>query len=178
MKPLFDPFSDRTARDIRNGLSSALVAHLAGDEVGAVGRVAELWLAKGIGSPYEAYIRDRRKRYADLINVIESRDILDVRLQAIEMWNAGLFFEMHELLETIWHPAQGVERQALKGLIQAAGVYVHQQRGHLKAARGLARRARENLLQAGAGLPFIRNLDALIASLEEPQSIPENLIPN
>lgn len=156
MKPLFDPFNDRTARDIRNGLSSALVAHLTGEEVGAVGRVAERWRAEVAGALYEDYIRDRRQRYEALINLIESRIILDVRLQAIEMWNAGLFFEMHELLETIWRPAQGVERQALKGLIQAAGVYVHLERDNIRAAMGLARRARKHLLNAHDGLTFIR----------------------
>jgi len=45
---------------------------------------------------------------------------------------------MHELLETIWHQSRDPERSALKGWIQAAGVYVHFQRGKKDVACSLA----------------------------------------
>ena len=55
--------------------------------------------------------------------------MVDPRYQAIYLWNLELFFEMHELLETIWLKTPEPERSALKGLIRAAGVYYHFKRG-------------------------------------------------
>ena len=39
---------------------------------------------------------------------------------AAALFNAGLFFEVHELLEECWRPAQGPARTLLQGLIQVA----------------------------------------------------------
>jgi predicted metal-dependent hydrolase len=91
------------------------------------------------------------------------------------LWNVGLFFELHELLETIWHGTQGIERTGLKGLIQAAGVYVHRQRENIDAASGLAQRARQNLLAGKDHLNFIANLAQLIECLADPSQPPPRL---
>ena len=42
---IFDPYSDRLARDIRNGLSSALVNELTGNVDGPLSAVADDWLS-------------------------------------------------------------------------------------------------------------------------------------
>lgn len=164
----FDPFSDRLARDIRNSLSSALVSDLSAGKADSVDEVADSWRRQALEPLYQNYIHQTRERYRQVKQRIRSAHIQDPRLQAVVLWNAGLFFELHELLETIWHDTQGAARVGIKGLIQAAGVYVHQLRGNLDAARGLAERARRNLSIGQDCLSFIANLAQLIHSLEYP----------
>jgi hypothetical protein len=60
----------------------------------------------------------------------------------------------------------------LKGLIQAAGVYVHANMGNQKASQGLALRAIDHLLAGMEQLRFITNLDQLIESLKDPSQPP------
>ena len=70
--------------------------------------------------------------------VIESRplDPPDATLEstlhaAALLFDAGLYFEVHELLEPRWLGADGRDRTALQGLIQVAVV-----RAHLKFTAG------------------------------------------
>lgn len=163
----FDPFSDRLARDLRNDLSSALVEQLTGKASDAIARQAELWRAKGLASVYATFMDQRLKSYRTVLAEIERAGCSDPRHQAVILWNAGLFFELHELLETIWHRAKGPERTALKGMIQAAGAFVHNLRGKPKAAGGLAQRARQHLQEGAGALGYIANLDRLIDDLEQ-----------
>ena len=163
-----DPFSDRTARDLRNSLSSALVRDLTAGGGEGVDSVADRWLAEAVAENYTQYVTERRHRYAQVLEDIRSRGLRDARLQAVMLWNAGLFFELHELLETIWTSAPEPARTALKGWIQAAGACLHLERGKPDAARGLARRARGHLAAGAASLSFIANLDDLIEALGRP----------
>jgi predicted metal-dependent hydrolase len=84
---------------------------------------------------------------------------------------------VHELLETVWLSTAGNERKALRGLIQAAGVFVHRGRNHHKAAQGLARRAMKSLEAASPYLGFIEDLAPLIASLKDATAKPPILNP-
>ncbi len=174
----FDPFNDRTSRDIRNSLSTALVNQLTRQAGATVEEVAASWLEKMHQPVYHDYVHHCRKQYRKVSSRIDAQGIRDPRLQAVELWNGGLFFELHELLETVWHGAQGAERTGLKGLIQAAGAYVHRRRGNLKAARGLARRARIHLATGAQALGFVANLDTLMDSLETVSVSPPALIPH
>lgn len=162
----FDPFVDRTARDIRNGLSSAFIEELADDVAGLVKGVAEQWLSVDMPKIYTDYIRNRQMLYQKVASEIRSGNISNPRFQAVLMWNEELFFELHELLEGVWMKTRGEEKMALKGLIQAAGAYVHIRRGKTEAANGLARRARKYISDASAELGFIANLDELIENLD------------
>lgn len=176
MKP-FDPFSDRTSRDIRNSLSSALVTELCGEGDPDVDTVAGRWLDQVDEEPYRSYIAQCRVRYGRVLHHIRNLQIEGARKQAVVLWNFRLFFEMHELLETIWLESSGKERDALKGLIQAAGAYVHLLRGKPEPARKLAHRAGQNIRKAHAYLPFIGNLDQLLHGLERLAEPPPKLLP-
>lgn len=176
MSGTFDPFNDRLARDIRNSLSSALVSDLSAGCDGSIEEVARHWELQHLSAIYQDYIRQTLERYRQVGAHIKAAGIQDPRHQSLVLWNAGLFFELHELLETIWHGTQGPERTGLKGLIQAAGVYVHQMRGNLTAARGLARRAIQNLLAGEAQLDFIANLEQLTEGLHDPSRPPPRLV--
>ena len=65
-------------------------------------------------------------------------------LKGIELFNAGSFYECHEVLEEIWLRAEGTEREFLHALIQAAAALHHDQRGNLKGAEGVFTRAKRN----------------------------------
>ncbi|MGD8843959.1 MAG: DUF309 domain-containing protein [Desulfobacteraceae bacterium] len=171
-----DPFSDRMSRDIRNALSSALVTELCGEQDRYVDTVAGRWLDDVGEEPYRSYIEQSRVRYGRVLDHIRKRQIRGTRNHAVVLWNFGLFFEMHELLETIWLGSSGKERDALKGLIQAAGAYVHLLRGKPVPARKLAHRARKNIRKAKEYLSFIGNLDQLLHCLEQLADPPPKLL--
>jgi hypothetical protein len=84
---------------------------------------------------------------------------------ALVLWNLGLFFEVHEVVERLWRAAGGGRREALKGLVQAAGVFVHLEAGRPEPAAHLAARAAQRLDRWRKNLPEISNLDDLLAGL-------------
>ncbi len=53
------------------------------------------------------------------------------------LFDAGLYFEVHELLEPHWMRAEGSEREALQGLIQIAVGFQHLANGSVAGARAL-----------------------------------------
>lgn len=53
------------------------------------------------------------------------------------LFAAGLYFEVHEILEPHWMRAEGETRETLQGLIQAAVGYQHLANGNLAGARAL-----------------------------------------
>ncbi len=57
--------------------------------------------------------------------------------QAGVLFEAGLYFEVHELLEPHWMRADGRTREMLQGLIQAAVGYQHLANGNVAGARAL-----------------------------------------
>ena len=60
------------------------------------------------------------------------------RLQAAGLlFDAGLHFEVHEVLEPHWAAAQGDARETLQGLIQIAVGYQHLANGNHAGARSL-----------------------------------------
>lgn len=96
---------------------------------------------------------------------------------AAALFDAGLGFEVHELLEAHWTRASGDEREALQGLIQIAVGYQHLANGNLKGARALLEEGRARL--AGRRLadldlePFVRAVAASVSRLDrQPGPIP------
>jgi predicted metal-dependent hydrolase len=60
-------------------------------------------------------------------------------LRYFELFNAGDFFEAHEVLEDLWVVEVGEVRNYYKGLIMVAVAVLHWQRGNLAGARRLYR---------------------------------------
>ena len=54
--------------------------------------------------------------------------------QAADLFDAGLYFEVHELLEAYWMRSEGATREALQGLIQIAVGFQHLVNGNLEGA--------------------------------------------
>ena len=61
--------------------------------------------------------------------------------QARVLFDARLYFEVHELLEPHWAPAEGADREALQGLIQTAAALHHLDGGNVAGARSVLRDA-------------------------------------
>ena len=168
----FDPFKYRLARDIRNTLSEAFVNALVKLDRTEYQNAAEKWLAGNLDNVYSGYIKARLKRYAQVFEKINVNRINDAKIQALVIWNHELFFEVHDHLEHLWQQTSGDEGQALKGLIQAAGVYIHLKFNHRQAAERLAIKSSERIKKYAACLSFIANLNLLIDKLQSLDGVP------
>lgn len=163
--PGFDPFNDRPSRTVRNTLSERLGECLARRNVFS-GPPDDL-LACFPQKPCRDYIADRVMRYRKASREVQAVGGSPVACAAV-LWRHGLYFEAHEVLEPHWLATSGEEREGLKGLIQAAGVYVHREAGHDAAAVSLARKAAARLQRYGhaIGDGEAMNIQRLVASLE------------
>lgn len=174
----FDPFCDRRCRDIRNHLCISFVEGLERMNPLVFKKEIEKWRAKDLSAVHMEYIDDRERLYFQVFDRIRKNSIDDAITRALICWNEGLFFEVHQILEDLWDTAIGERREAIKGLIQAAGVYVHLEAGRGEAARKLGRRAAERLNRLRHCFPFLSNLDELLERLEMADPNPPTLIPS
>jgi uncharacterized protein len=65
--------------------------------------------------------------------------------EGIDLFNQERFWEAHELLEEIWHPATGVERDMIQGLILTAAAFVHYQKNQNDVCVSILGRAKRKL---------------------------------
>jgi hypothetical protein len=172
----FDPFEDRISRDIRNTLSEAFVRALSGTDQSGYRDVADNWCAKNPSEIYLKYIQNRVPRYDRVFKQIRAYHLDDALLQCLVIWNHELFFEVHDHLEGIWIQATGDKRQALKGLIKAAGVYIHNEYGRRQAVKSLSIKSHNLIRQYSDSLTFITNLDVLAQKLIARDPIPPRLV--
>ena len=171
----FNPFTDRTARDIRNTLSESFAAALAAMDPAGYLIAARKWRSQKLSARYTNYIDIRLQRYDFVFNTIREYRIDDPFKQAVVIWNQSLFFEFHDHLETLWKAATGDQRQMLKGLIKAAGVYVHLEQLHEQAAKNLAMKSFDLLRQYRHCLAFISNSEMFLDKLKKCDRIPPQL---
>lgn len=86
--------------------------------------------------------------------------------RGVELFNAGLYWEAHEVWEEAWIPDRhGPDRGLYKGLIQAAAGCLHYRRGN---ARGAVSKWRSGAAYLRPYLPRHRGLDlaSLVALVE------------
>jgi len=147
---------------VRDALANLFVAAAAGD-VQARADVAALaaW-GRGEGSPpdlhaedrsplftadgslapafaeLEPYVRDRSVRFAAACAWLDTDErCSDVLERAGAAWDAGLFFEVHEIVEPVWLETTGAARENLQGVIMAGAALHHLSNGNLAGSRGL-----------------------------------------
>jgi len=65
--------------------------------------------------------------------------------EGIELFNAGRFFECHDVWEEVWKRATSAEKLFFQGMIQAAVAILHAQRGNPRGARSTWAKARAKL---------------------------------
>ena len=130
---------------------------------------AATWITSD--DPRHAHLAHRRARAA--AHALEREPLWprdlglgDVLRAAAVLFDAGLHFEVHDLLEPHWGTADGPARQALQGLIQVAVGYQHHANGNLRGAVALLGEGSERL-ETGAlpGLDLVAFAAAVRASL-------------
>ncbi len=99
------------------------------------------WLTAGEGR-FEGRLRERAqaalRALASDSGLTGGASIAEALALAGALFDAGLYFEVHEVLEPHWMRArEAEERQALQGLIQVAVGYQHFADGNLAGARSL-----------------------------------------
>jgi hypothetical protein len=135
-------------RALRDAVATAIAAALTRREnVPALARLAE-----GLTRPPEAAdAADRQaaaERAARALHVVErywqaeggrrDADAVERALtQAACLFEAGLFFEVHEILEAVWRTLEGEPRRFIQGLIQIAVAFHHLEAGNAAGARTL-----------------------------------------
>ena len=82
--------------------------------------------------------------------------------KAVELFNAGHYFEAHEVLERLWLAADGPDRELYQGVLQVAVGLHHEARGNRKGAASMLAKgvARLTLLAPSClGIDLARLLD-------------------
>ena len=70
---------------------------------------------------------------------------LEVLRQGIQLFNEERFWECHEVLEQIWHPARGAERDIIQGMILTAAALVHAQKDETEISLTMLKKAENKL---------------------------------
>jgi predicted metal-dependent hydrolase len=131
---------NRLAALILEALGDSRARRLLAELTDPRGVAGQQWLAPSEG-PWSAALAERAARAAAAMRALPleraasglGRTLSD----AAALFDAGLFFEVHELLEPTWTAATGVEREVLQGLIQVAVGYQHLANGNLRGAQAL-----------------------------------------
>jgi len=173
--PDFDPFNDRLARDIRNALAETMVANLPTLDSAPVEDCAAAFAAGEITDAHRVYLHDRLRRYQRAYATLREHETTDPFQQALVLWDANLFFEVHEIMESLWKKSTGDEKLALQAMFRAAGTYVHLEQGNKTAARSMADKAIAGFSAYGKSLPALIDLNALCNALSELSSTAPSL---
>ncbi len=165
----FDPFCDRLSRDIRNQLSESILACLRTMSLDPAREVAQRYLSQQPGPEQVTYIEKRLilfQRFLDRVG----EGTQDVLWQGLVLWDLGLHFEVHEVLEHAWHRAKGEEKLLLQAMIRAAGVYIKGDYGYHEAAAKLAAKALPVLEAQQQRLARYIDPERLFSAMRKPTS--------
>lgn len=77
-----------------------------------------------------------------------TRNEAEALTEGVRLFNEERFWEAHEALEEIWHPATGKDREIIQGLILLAAAFVHYQKDETSVCISILGRAMEKLNQA------------------------------
>jgi hypothetical protein len=126
---VFQPFTDRLSRDIRNDLSRSLVTVIHKHTLDPARQIADNYLQAGPALIYCNYINNRLARYQRVLDTLGEQSSNPLFI-ALVLWDEKLFFEVHEILEHAWLEAEGEEKLFLQAMIRAAGVYIKREAGY------------------------------------------------
>ncbi len=172
---LFNPFEDRLSRDIRNELSEGLALAIQSGSLEKLANIVGKYRERRLARCYTAYIDDRYARYEQALAVILP-GITDPIHQGLILWDLGLYFEVHEVLEQAWYSAKGRTKLTMQALIRAAGVYIKREYGFQEAAARIAAKSIPVLEENRALLETYFQPDKLISALASPDTPPPRLL--
>ena len=167
---------DRLSRDIRNDLSESLVDVLKGNSLAPAQEVATQFRSRELESCYLDYIDMRLRKYEQALGVISASENIDPLWQGFVLWDLGLFFEVHEILEHAWLRAAGDEKLLLQAMIRAAGVYIKLEHGYEAAAAKISAKAVPVLEENRDRLAAYINPESLLIALRQVSKQPPVLL--
>ena len=85
-----------------------------------------------------------------LARLVEDDEQVRLMQEGADLFNAGRFFECHEIWEDVWNVQPPSERLFLQGLIQVAVGFEHFKRGNLRGAVSLLERGIKKTRKYGA----------------------------
>jgi predicted metal-dependent hydrolase len=97
-------------------------------------------------------------------------------LAGVEFFNAGEYFEAHEVWEELWHDCLPEDRRFYQSLIQAAVALYHFDRGNAEGANRLLARGRAkavNYPDVYRGLAIRPFWDGVAATIEQSSPPPQ-----
>ncbi len=176
MADRFNPFEDRLSRDIRNDLSAALPEVLNRRSTEPAVVAAAPYLTPEPAVHYRLYIDQRLAAYERAIAETPVPPPTEIMITAAMLWDLGLYFEVHEVLEPHWMRAVDERKRLLQALIRAAGVYVYREAGYPQRAAKIAAKAQPVLQHLRTMVPAAIDIDSLIRALGPPVTAPPILI--
>jgi len=122
----------------------------------------------------EEYLKEKATAYREFLHSLEEfepvgSDIEKNIQMARKLFEAKLYFEVHELLEELWMGEFGKYREFLQALIQLGVAYYHLTNYNLRGFELLLKNARE-LLESYSGEIYGVNVDLLKKEIEKPDS--------
>ena len=143
--------------------------------------VARDWLDAGERG-HAGALRERARRAGEALAALPlapgGGSLAAALAEAATLYDAGLYFEVHELLEPWWREARGETRDALQGLVQVAVGYQHLANGNTRGARALLEEGSARLHgRALAGLALDAFAREALQSIERLADFDWNLIP-
>src|SRR5712664_3327096 len=76
---------------------------------------------------------------------VSTRGEEEMLREGVDLFNQERFWEAHEVLEEIWHPATGVDRDIIQGVILTAAALVHYQKNEKAVCVSILERAIKKL---------------------------------
>lgn len=118
------------------------IAHLA--ERGLLDRRDATFALRPQFRPYLGYFRQQTSRLLDAVRFLTReplrRDGRDLQ-RGVALFNAGLFFECHELVEGLWKASPGPDKGFYHGIVQAAAAFYHYEKHNRHGAVTLLTKA-------------------------------------
>lgn len=108
-------------------------------QLAALARDPSAWLGPD-DAAWAAMLVDRARRADTALAgapLAPAADLETALAAAARLFDAALFFEVHEVLEPHWLVARDEQREALQGLIQIAVAWQHLANGNVAGARSL-----------------------------------------
>lgn len=116
-------------------------------ELAALARNPQAWLDPR-GAEWASALAERAQRACVALADAPLAPPADLRAAlaaAARLFDAALFFEVHEVLEPHWLVARDASREALQGVIQIAIAWQHLANGNVAGARSLLAEGAERL---------------------------------
>jgi hypothetical protein len=144
-------------KDAQNLLLKARSLLAASDVVIRDTRVSEFNIEFDTSIPNNGVMKEVIRILASIAPFSEYEHIVEKNLpteRAIEyarsLFNAQKYWLAHEVLESVWKSAQGIEKEILNGIILVAAAFVHEEKDEADICISILKRASKKL-EKGAG---------------------------